>query len=184
MLWTFSSAVSKTGGGRGESQGQDLGALPQSPLRGLLKEKSPKNLQDLQLRGLLIYPYVVQILSIAVFRATNSGCSCYRIEMVGKLHLNRAERHAGRSVSVNRYFATNGLHPTSILYSKSSRMSRGRNRGGEKNAGLRSAPRPRLLEKGLKIQNFPHKDLPCNAGRSLWGKFLGSRGDSCKSNCQ
>ena len=51
---------------------------------------------------------------------------------------------------------------------------------GEKNAGLRSAPRPRLLEKGLKIQNFPHKDLPFNAGRSLWGKFLGSRGASSK----
>ncbi len=29
--------------------GKDLGALPQTPLRGLLKAKSPKNLQDLQL---------------------------------------------------------------------------------------------------------------------------------------
>ncbi len=86
------------------------------------------------------------------------------------------ERPMCRSAAFARYYATNGLHPTSILYSKSSRMSRGRNRGGEKNAGLRSAPHPRLLEKGLKIQNFPHKDLPCNAGRSLWGKFLGSRG--------
>ena len=50
---------------------------------------------------------------VAVFRATNSGCYephsasgmsttvvslRYRIEMAGKLHLNGAERHAGRSL--------------------------------------------------------------------------------------
>ena len=42
---------------------------------------------------------------------------------------------------------------------------------------------PRFIRDSLKspeIQNFPHKDLPCNAGRSLWGKFLGSRGASSK----
>ena len=30
------------------------------------------------------YLYIVQILCVAVFRATNSGCSCYRIETVEK----------------------------------------------------------------------------------------------------
>ena len=109
----------------------------------------------------------------------NAGCSLRIAPLQGAYPIRNEscrERPMCRSALFARYSATNGLHLTSILYSKSSRMSRGRTRRGEKNAGLRSAPRPRLLEKGLKIQNFPHKDLPCNAGRSLWGKFLGSRG--------
>ena len=59
------------GGGR-----EDLGALPRTLLRGLLKEKSPKNLQDLHSKGIFALCFsFVQILGVAGFRATNSGCS-------------------------------------------------------------------------------------------------------------
>ena len=41
---------------------KDLGTLSQTLLRGLLKENSPKNLQDLDLRGGYPFLFVVQIL--------------------------------------------------------------------------------------------------------------------------
>ena len=53
---------------------EDLGTLSQALLRGLLKEKSPKNLQDLELRGFLPLFFCGADFSVAVFRATISGC--------------------------------------------------------------------------------------------------------------
>ena len=89
------------------------------------------------------------------------------------------ERPMCRSASVERYLATNGLHSTSILYSKSSRMSRGRNRGGEKNAGLRSAFHSGLLEKSQNSK-IPPQRPPVQRREVFMGEVLGVSGASSK----
>ena len=62
---------------------EDLGTLSQTLLKNFLKEvfKNFKNFNQGDFCPLL---FVVQILSAAIFRAANSGCSYYRIEVVGK----------------------------------------------------------------------------------------------------
>ena len=117
MLWTFSSAVSKTGGGRGE----DLGALPRTLLRKLLERSFLRTFKNFIAIGFLFLS-----LHCTDFRCSRIPCYefrllrtqsrpaglgrlrflRYRIEMVGKLHLNRAERPMCRSGLNKRYLLT------------------------------------------------------------------------------
>ena len=57
--------------------------MPRTLIRKLLKKFS-KDFQNFNPIGFLILFFVVQISGVAVFRATISGCTCYRIEMVEK----------------------------------------------------------------------------------------------------
>ena len=54
---------------------EDLGTLSQTLLRGLLKEKSPKNLQDLNPIEFMSLTLYCTDSSVAVFRVAISGCS-------------------------------------------------------------------------------------------------------------
>ena len=79
---------------------KDLGTLSQTLLKNFLKEVF-KNFKNFKQGGFCSLLFVLQILSVAIFRAANSGCSrakfrqaefCqltlrsrYRIEMVGKV---------------------------------------------------------------------------------------------------
>ena len=89
------------------------------------------------------------------------------------------ERPMCRSVLFARYSATNG-YILPLYYTPNHPVCQeGEIAGERRTRGFV----PRSIRDSLKspeIQNFPHKDLPCNAGRSLWGKFLGSRGASSK----
>ncbi len=89
-----------------------MGLSPKPHLKTSCKKFSRLSRTSTQL-DLCVCLYVVQLLNVAVCRAANSGCYevnpangidtavaslRYRIEMVGKLHLNRAERPMCRSV--------------------------------------------------------------------------------------
>ena len=90
-----------------------MGLCPKPCLGDFLRRSHLRTFKTFTARGLCLYFYVVQILSVVIFRAANSGCYevnpasgidtavaslRYRLEVVGELVADLAERPMCRSV--------------------------------------------------------------------------------------
>ena len=116
--------------------GKDLGTLSQTLLRKLLERSFLRTFKNFKQGDFRSLPFVCADFGVAVCRATNSGCSephsasemrTFSLSPLPdrngrKLHLNRAERHAGRSVSWGRYIpmGSANLSPSSVAVAPAS----------------------------------------------------------------